>query len=181
MLKHLTILTLLISTILAQDFQVEVHRPFELPVLPDSITLDEFQLINRDLGWKELFTTVIFPGYASKFAREDSLATYIIIGRYLGVAAMSAVTLNALFDPDIDTDNFQALAESSSSNAAVFIAGFSTNVILTIFDWGYANLRLKQKQDEILFKYRQKPDLRSVDVWDGMQNIQLPSIPEKTP
>ncbi len=181
MLQRIITYTLFSNLLFAQDFQVEVHKPFELPTMPDSLTLTEFQILNRDLGWKELFTTIIFPGYATKFAKEDTLATYIILGRYLGLAAMGTVTLNALFNPDIEANNFQDLAENSSANAAVFVAGFSTNIILTIFDWGYANLSLKQKQDEILFKYRQKPDLRSVDIWDGMKNISLPSIPEKKP
>jgi len=174
MLKHFTVLFMISTVLVAQDFQVEIHQPFELPVVPDSLSLAEFQLLNRDLGWKELFTTIIFPGYASKYAREDSLAIGIMIGRYLGLAAVSTVTLNALFNPDIQVDSFEALSDKSSGKAAVFIAGVSLNVALTIADWSLANLRLKQKQDEILFKYRQKPDLRSVDVWEGMKKIHLP-------
>ncbi len=181
MLRRAIIFILVIGSIFAQDFQVEHHRPFELPVLPDSLSFEEFQLINRDLGWKELFTTIIFPGYASKFAKEDSVATYVIVGRYLGLAAMGGVTLNALFNPEVESSSFQKFADKSSANAAVFIGGLSSNIMLTIFDWGYANLKLKQKQEEVLFKYKQKSDTRTKADWGDIGRIPLPSIPQSTP
>ena len=88
---------------------------------------------------------------------------------------MGAVCLNSFFDPDLQTYSLPALSDKSSADAAVFIAGAASNVMLTILDWGYANLKLKTKQDKILFKYRRKPDLRSVDILDKMKkNIHLP-------
>ena len=71
MIKYVLLGTLLLSGLQGQDFQVKLHAPYTLPVLPDSVSLEEFQLLNRDLGWKELFTAIIFPGYASKYALDD--------------------------------------------------------------------------------------------------------------
>ena len=174
MLKNLLLVSLLVGGLQGQDFQVKVHTPYTLPVLPDSIALEEFQLLNRDLGWKELFTAIIFPGYASKYALEDTMATYIMIGRYLGLTAMGAVALNAYYSSDVQTVTLRALSDDSPTRATILITGVATNVMLTILDWGYANLKLKTKQDHILYKYRRKPDLRSVDILDGLHKLNLP-------
>jgi len=174
MSRNLIVLLVLTAVLQAQDFQVKLHEPYTLPTLPDSLTLAEFQVLNHDLGWKELFTAIIFPGYASRYALEDTAAAKIAFGRYLGLTAVGIVALNTFFNPDVEAANFQQLVDNSNVNAAVFMAGISTNIILTIFDWGYANLRLKQKQDRILFKYRKKPDLRSVDILNGLKKIHLP-------
>jgi len=151
-------LLFIVSFGFSQDFEIQLNRSGEIPTLPDSMTFEEFSTINRHLGWKELFTSVIYPGYNHNYIDEDSSANAIRLYRLGGVALITAAMVDFTFfgQHEITTSNLVQVFRESPRDGTMFMLGMSVNLFLAIYDWGHAQLILKDKQEKILYKYHSK-------------------------
>ena len=156
MKKIILILSLLSTISVGQDFQLEVSNSRKFPSLPDSMTLEEFQIIDRHLGWKELFTSVIYPGYNHEYALEDSTADKIKTIRFIASGLVIAAWADFTFfgKHEIASVSFQEMVQESPRDATAFSLGVAVNIFYTIYDWGKAQLLLKEKQSQIYYKYK---------------------------
>jgi hypothetical protein len=154
-MKNIILLSLLVMCF-AQDFQVKVDSQIEVPALPDSMTFEEYSIVNRHLGWKELLTSVIYPGFNHEYINEDTTSNYIFWARTGGaVLIATAMSDFILFgEKDFSTTGLTTFLRESPRDGIMFFAGIGINVVFTIYDWGHAQLMLKDKQEEILYKYR---------------------------
>ncbi|MBL7013580.1 MAG: hypothetical protein ISR83_04105 [Candidatus Marinimicrobia bacterium] len=156
MKKFFILFSFISSFIIGQDVQFQVTHPRELPTLPDSMEIEEFQIIDRHLGWKELFTSVIYPGYNHEYILEDSTADKIktirLIASGLVVAAWADFTFFGKHE--LSSVSFQEMVQESPRDATAFSLGVAVNIFYTIYDWGKAQLLLKEKQSQIYYKYK---------------------------
>jgi len=50
--------------------------------------------------------------------------------------------------------SFQEMVQESPRDATAFSLGVAVNIFFTIYDWGKAQLLLKEKQSNIYYKYK---------------------------
>ncbi|MHB2148726.1 hypothetical protein ACX8XP_06685 [Calditrichota bacterium LG25] len=150
---HTLLLCVLVGTATAQDISLQSSRLHAIPALPDSMTYEEFGMLNRELTWKRMMIAVFVPGYVHYYARHKKLAFGISGTRSLGVLLSAA----AIYREGNDTKQLtlDALKEIDD-NFYLFMAGLFLNAAGYAFDIAHGDWLIEQERMKIQFKYRKQ-------------------------
>lgn len=120
-----------------------------LPVLPDSMTYDEFKYLQLRIDYWDRMWSTLLPGYIH-FITYDRLGGFISAGvRTAGFALMGYVMYfgapNAIGSLD---------PKAIKTNAALFGVGMFLNFAGWVYDVVHGEHRLRDIQLRILYRYR---------------------------
>jgi len=140
--------------ILAQDMAI-YHRykddNLEIPDLPANMTLEEFQILSRNLRMADMAYSAIVPGYAHFKAKEPELG-YRILG--IRIAGYSGLTWSylKLRDDDSVSDVFETIGKSGTYST-VFQASLAITLASYVYDWIHGRAILNKKKELIRYRY----------------------------
>ena len=158
-----TAIAILVSLILiciqfsfSQDIDVfkrDLNDHFNIPQIPDSMTVDEFNILSTNLRLMDAMEAVVVPGIIH-FKVKDKTTGWILVGtRLAGYGGLAYVNFHkdGLWS---DVFNFQAL-NSEESKTDYYIALASLGLITSsyLYDWIHGRSLLDKKQQKIRFKY----------------------------
>jgi len=158
-MKELLIIPILFTilvSVFSQDLEL-FNRSMDdrilMPELPVEMTLNEFQLLSRDIRLMDMAAGMVFPGYISFKAKEQT-AAYIVIGvRSVGYIAAAY----ELYRWDAGTIDLW----SSEIDRNIIYGTIGVLLSSYIFDWLCGKTQLELKQEGIRYKYRQEMISRS--------------------
>ncbi|MCK5674352.1 MAG: hypothetical protein KAH95_13310 [Spirochaetales bacterium] len=141
-----------LGTVFSQDLEL-FNRTMDdrliLPEIPIEMTIDEFQILSRDIKLMDMAAGIAFPGYISFKAKEQSAA-------YIAIAVRSVGYIGAAFElyRYHDTGTIEFWSNNFDRNIMYGTIGILLGSY--IFDWLFGKSQLEIKQEEIRFKYRQE-------------------------
>ncbi len=144
-------LTILV-TAFSQDLEL-FNRSMDdrllMPELPIEMTIDEFQILSRDIKLLDITSGIAFPGYISFKAKEHSAA-------YIAIAVRSVGYIGAAFELYRYYDTGMKEPWSNEIDRNIMYGTIGLLLGSYIFDWLYGKTQLELKQEEIRYKYRQE-------------------------
>jgi|AVFP01.1.fsa_nt_gi hypothetical protein len=130
-----------------------------LPTLPEQMSYEEFQKLNREINWSRLMAAAVVPGYLHFYADAPDWGWSIAGARIIGTGLMTW----AMYD---QYDRFGGLTNFSDSvdgekskatrNLTLFLAGLGLNMIGFGLDWAHADLLISEERMRIQYKYRKQ-------------------------
>lgn len=151
----ISILIINMHSLVAQDFDVYPRLKddnVKIPDLYERVTLEEFQILSRDIRMMDMPYSLIVPGYIH-FKAKDYSVGYTILGvRLLGFAglAVNGIRMSQMGTRAVDiiegTDNLKA-------DRNLFFASSTLILSSWLFDWIHGKSRLEKKQELIRYKY----------------------------
>ncbi|NOZ47344.1 MAG: hypothetical protein GXO79_11270 [Chlorobi bacterium] len=160
----LSVLYFIMFNINAQDIEVYKRLKndnFNFPNVPSSLTFKEFQILERNLTVKDMMYAMIVPGYTHFYAQENKYGYSLLAIRVIGYSGL----LYLLTANDVKIENYSIKINSNSltsyeldkkqkTSESVLIASSALIVSSYLFDWIHGSYILKEKQENIRFKYR---------------------------
>ena len=163
----------------AQDIDFFIQRPgdrFKFEQIPDSMTLDEFELLERHLRMRDMLYAMIVPGY-THFRAKEAKAGYIILGirsaAYISLFAIGLdsgldfrelMHLNYYIDPSAEYDRIKLYTGIAVIATATIFATY-------FYDWIRGQYILEKKQNAIRFKYSRQISIAPSLQPTGQHNI----------
>lgn len=153
---RISVLILLIwgNLLLAQDFTI-YHRykddNLQFPDLPASMTLEEYQILSRNLRMADMAYSAIAPGYAHFKAKELKLGYKILGVRLAGYSGLTWSYIK-LRDDDSISDIYETIGKSGTYST-VFQASLAITIASYIYDWIHGRAVLHKKQELIRYRY----------------------------
>lgn len=153
MKKIIFIFCIILAAVQLYSQDVEVFHRYQddkliMPVFPEKMTFDEFQILSRDIRFVDMAAGLAFPGYIS-FKAKEKTAGYIAMGiRAAGYAG-------ALYE--IIKYNEEGASAVFGNQADRNFAYITMGILVSsyLFDWIYGKTQLERKQESIRYKYRQ--------------------------
>jgi len=169
----LTLLSFFIAVnMMSQD--IDVYRKgkddnVKTPNIPLGMSRQEFQLLSTNLRLKDMLYAMVVPGYVHFKAQEKPMGYAILGARSIGYIGLGAVYYSA----QINDENWWELGGAENPDDVVNIGGdwkvkksdvilvASVTLVLTtyFFDWIRGENIIKQKQNNIRYKYGIKQQL----------------------
>ncbi len=184
----IAIIILFASTNLkAQDIDVYNNKQDDKVKAPDisaHMSLDEFQLLSRDLRMKDMMYGVIVPGYVHFKAKDNKTGYYLLGARSAAYVGLGAVYFSAKSDGEKwhnifndDSSNDILISENWSVEPSDIIVAVSTAIIAStyLYDWIHGQYRLSKKQEMIRYKYGIKLKLEQNHNPTATNNMYLPT------
>jgi len=183
-MKHAIILILIFIfgyEISAQDidiYSLKKNSNFELPVIDQETSFEEFQLLNRTLRMQDMVIAAVVPGYVHFKVKEPTIGYSMLAARSVGYIGMYYV----LSDNTFSLVNLINNKQPASSNTDAFnkqkrITYASLGLIFGsyLFDWIHGRERLEKKQELIRYKYSMKLNISYLESPNN-GNIAFPAI-----
>jgi hypothetical protein len=129
----------------------------EIKKIPEGMTYDEFIKIQRELDWKKIFVSAIFPGYLHFYANHKTEA-WIIFGvrvvtaGMMGYAMYDQYQLTSDIDAGIIFDSDEE-ARRTERNTVIFSSGLFINMLAYAFDWAHGDWVIETERNKVYFKY----------------------------
>jgi len=187
---YLTLILFLTYNItFAQDFDVYPRTQddkVEMPEIQQSLSLNEFQLLSRDIRMMDAAYAAIVPGYVHFKAKDNSLG-YVLLGtRVIGYAGLyyTSVKLKADGQTLLSAIKFNNNDESNDETEQIWsyntyktVIYTSMGIIITtfLFDWIHGKMILEKKQELIRYKYSVKLKLENSYSLSNSTNL-IPGI-----
>ncbi|MHB2155944.1 hypothetical protein ACX8XN_16300 [Calditrichota bacterium GD2] len=149
------LLCVMIGTATAQEISLQSSRLHAIPALPDSMTYEEFAMLNRELTWKRMMIAVFVPGYVHYYARHNKLAYGISGARSVGVLLSAAAIYREWNDAKQLTLD---VLKEMDDNFYLFMAGLFLNAAGYAFDIAHGDWLIEQERMKIQFKYRKQEE-----------------------
>lgn len=132
----------------------KVYKP--LPILPDSMTYEEFRVLHRQIGWRELVTDFFVPGYVSFIADEPGMGWTAVFLRTLGAGLMAYGMYVGFSQAGAITDptRWPEVKDNLIRAGFAFSGGMGLEMLGMTLDVAWGSVRLEEKQAKILYKYR---------------------------
>jgi len=141
--------------------------------LPQEMTYDEFQILNRNVDFFTMFMSLFLPGYGFYQVKRPELAAAVLTERTAGYALMATAFFRQ-YDDLRDLGKISEITEEQYKNLMINIVLFSSGVILNGFGWAIDVLGAyhiaKNEKDFVIYKYGIKKDL------PGIRNSEEKSI-----
>ena len=142
------------NLLLGQDFTI-YHRykddNLQFPDLPASMTLEEYQILSRNLRMADMVYSAIVPGYAHFKAKESELGYKILGVRLAGYSGLTWSYIK-LRDDDSVSDIYETIGKSGTYST-VFQASLAITLASYIYDWIHGQAVLNKKQELIRYRY----------------------------
>lgn len=151
--------------LLAQDFDIYPRMKddnVKMPQLHEQMTLNEYQILSRDIRMMDMGYSFFVPGYVHFKAKETATGYGVLSARMLGVAGFG---LNAWRVKDRFTSihKFSDLYSNAWVDGMIFFTSASLLMGSYLFDWIHGKARLEQKQEMIRYRYGLKLQLEAPD------------------
>ena len=149
------IFLLISNLIFSQDVEI-YHRTkndnFEMPILPDSISFDDFQLLSRNIKTMDMAYSAIVPGYVHFRIQEKKIGYYLLATRIIGY---SGLIINYIRLNNIDKRFGDLFNDDSglTTDKVLFTSSLSLIISSYLFDWIHGKVRLEKKQELIRYRY----------------------------
>ncbi|EHO42555.1 hypothetical protein Calab_2948 [Caldithrix abyssi DSM 13497] len=156
-------LCVVIGTASAQEISLQSSRLHAIPALPDSMTYEEFAMLNRELTWKRMMIAVFVPGYVHYYARHNKLAYGISGARSVGVLLSAAAIYREWNDAKQLTLD---VLKEMDDNFYLFMTGLFLNAAGYAFDIAHGDWLIEQERMKIQFKYRKLTGPASAGIFD---------------
>ena len=129
----------------------------EIQKIPKGMTYDEFMKIQRELDWKKIFVSAIFPGYLHFYANHNTEAWIIFSVRIatagmMGYAMYDQYKLTSDIDAGIIIDSEEE-TNRTKRNTVIFSTGLFINMMAYAFDWAHGDWVIETERNQVYFKY----------------------------
>ncbi len=174
----------------SQDFDIypkSQDDKVKMPFVHESLSLNEFQLLQRNARMMDMAYAVIVPGYMHFKAKEKlagySLLTLRLLG-YVGLSAAyysSKVHGNTLWGSITDSNyegNTIKISDDWEISENDLITYVSLSIIIStyLYDWIHGKLMLEKKQELIRYKYSVKLKLEKSKSLSLVKSTYTPSL-----
>ncbi len=132
-------------------YENEPDQPF-LPVLPDSMSYQEYEMATRSLSWQRLMIASFVPGYIHFYARHKTAAYAIAAIRGAGIILSTTGLIRQWRESK--QLNLKLLGDSET-NLYLFISGLILNAAGYAFDIAHGDYLISRERTRIEFKFRQ--------------------------
>ncbi|MBN2669034.1 MAG: hypothetical protein JXR60_07380 [Bacteroidales bacterium] len=163
-------LLLLIKLAIAQDFDIypkQQDDKVKLPVLHESVSLNEFRLLSREVRMMDMAYAAIIPGYVHFKAQEKSKAYTLLTLRSMAYVSIGAVYFSAKskgsalgsywYDTGDQLGKIQINDNYSINVGDAVLVGAAIVIVGTyLYDWIHGKYLLEKKQEQIRYKYAVK-------------------------
>ncbi len=139
----------------SQDMEM-YHRAkddnLQMPKIPQGMTLNEFQLLSRDIKLMDLAEGLFVPGIVH-FKAKENYTGYTLVGiRALSYAGMIK-SYYAISDTSLWNGDSSTYSTKVERDAALFYVSLGVAVATYLFDWIHGKYILERKQEEIRYKF----------------------------
>jgi len=145
----------------AQDADLYMKPPnsrFQMPQVPENMTLQEFQLLSRAVRVKDMAFAMVVPGYVHFRAQEPGWGYSLLGARVAGYTGYGIIAIDPeLSFRDVLEWNISLNEEelSQKTTAYQWVLGISTTLIVGSYltDVIGGHVQLVNKQERIRYKY----------------------------
>jgi len=128
----------------------EVHWP----VLPTTLTYEEYKLLDTELGWMSMGYAFVVPGYAHFKAQEPKWGYSLLGTRLLGYSLLTYSYFRAKDAASIQgIETWRAWREGANDTYAYLLSGMVITFSSYFFDWIHGVEALQEKQRIIRYRY----------------------------
>lgn len=160
-----------ISAGFSQDidfFLKNQNDKFKFEKINPQMSIDEYQILSRDLRMKEMLYAMIVPGYVHFYAKENTYGYSLLTLRMLALGELGylAIKGSVRFTNNKPWLNIQ---KEDVPETDTYFTYVSVAVILGtyFYDWIHGNFMLKKKQENIRYKYNMKMNLGMINTFYG--------------
>ncbi len=146
--------------LLAQESDIEIRLPQSaispIQPLPEGMSYQEFQKIQRKITWGRWFMAMGIPGYIHFYARHNRAAWAIVAVRVTGCAIMSYGMIDQLNFTDSFSFNISEITtdkQRTKRNFYLFMGGLMLNAFGFVVDWTHGDWIIENEKNEVLYKY----------------------------
>lgn len=152
-----SVFLLLSSGMIAQDydlFQRKKDDNFKIPDIYKNLTLEEYQLLSRNIRMMDMSYAVFVPGYVHFKAKENKRGYQILGARLLGYAGLTAYYSRRKNDGKQTLDYINGKDDNIDvTDKTLFISSLSLIASSYLYDWIHGKYMLEKKQENIKYKY----------------------------
>ncbi len=120
-----------------------------LPILPDSMTYDEFKYLQLKIDTEDKVWSLLLPGYIHYETYDSKNGTGVLILRMVGYGLIG-YALYAGIPGSVSDISLSKV----KLNLAILAAGAGMNFAGWLYDIVHGEYRLREKQLSILYRYR---------------------------
>lgn len=131
-----------------QDFDVYPKLPdsqINAPQIYENMTIDEFQLLSRNIRMMDMGYALFLPGYIHYKAKENITGAILTTTSFIGLAGFTYNYFN--------TDQAINLKQVFDDKSEIALASLTLIVATYIYDWIHGKYYLEKKQELIRYKY----------------------------
>ena len=162
-MKNFLLLSLICFQFLSYGQDLDIYNikqddKLKIPSIPYGMTVDEFQLLSRNLRMKDMLYAMVVPGYVHFHAKEIKTGYWLLGTRVSGFMGLTWIGLdshvrmrefmsfNFEFDPTIGANRIKVYGYVATVSM-IFIFG------TYFYDWIHGQYKLAKKQDNIRYRY----------------------------
>ncbi len=124
------------------------------PVLPTTLTYEEYKLLDSELGWMSMGYAFVVPGYAHFKAQEPQWGYGLLGTRLLGYGLLTYSYYRAKDAASIQgIETWNAWRDGANDSYAYLFSGMAVTFSSYLVDWIHGVETLQEKQRKIRYRY----------------------------
>jgi len=184
-MKKLLLVTFIFISLSGFSQDIEFFNRYKndnylLPKIDSSMNFEEFKMLSQNLRMMDMVEAAIVPGYVHFKTGEKKIAFSLLGARLLSYTTIAILA----FDEDVKISGFNItlLNEKANQEASkyrnIYVSAFLLATSTYLFDWIRGSNSLKNKQEEIRYKYAMKMSLSTYSGFQGntFKSNQIPSL-----
>jgi hypothetical protein len=133
-----------------------IPKPQIVPDIPYGMTYEEFEMLNREMNWKQLLIGMVVPGYLHFYADRPGWGWSIAGTRALGFGLMMWGIIDQwkyFGTLNWSEDYIKGDEARAERNIYLFMSGLAVNIFAYGLDWAHADIVIENDRNSVMYKY----------------------------